>query len=273
VIALIHKNIGVLEESKKENSNQKIGMLERFRSRLCTGRLVAFWENETELCLHLVDSLITTAQKYPRNGWIRGAKENPEDLLRKIIELEDANSKLKSTLQLTVDAPIVDHIKGLLDKQKVEIVCKCRTSAESAVQEETVHTSLLEIAQYVIPKMAYDPREGVYTQIGHEAVEGIIKNFVRERTGYNLVDVPGSFVNDFIASMDRLGLLTSTVGYQDRKFVIVASPGGELVRNETSAMRKRVAGSSGSFKTRPTTGTVLSDVAKIIARTLTGNSS
>ena len=240
VIALIHQNVSMLEASKRESDIRKIEMLERFRSRLCTGRLVAFWENETDLCLNLIDSLNTTAKKYPRNGWIRGAKENPEDLLRRIGELEDANQKLKGTLQVTVDAPIVDHIRSLLNKMNVEIDYKYSASAGNTTEEQKLSTTLLEIAQYVIPRMAYDPREDSYTQVSHEYVEGTIKKFVSERTGRAVVFISESTVDDFIYSIEKLGLLTSTIGFQGRKSVIVASPGGQLVRDQTLAMRKLV---------------------------------
>src|SRR5260370_27279549 len=84
-------------------------LLNAFRSKLADGRLVRYWNDETELCYRLLSSLATTSRKYPGDGWFRGGKESPEVLLRRILTLEEENRILQKDLAEWRNMTIPDH--------------------------------------------------------------------------------------------------------------------------------------------------------------------
>lgn len=134
VIALIRENIESLDAAKKETATEKIELLERFRQRLSTGRLVSYWKDETELCYRLINSLATTTKKYPGQGWVRGGKESQEELLRKIVALEEENRTLQHNILEQQQLPLAARIPELL-KNEIDLKYNFKLNSEDTIRD------------------------------------------------------------------------------------------------------------------------------------------
>ena len=152
VIALIRENVDALEVAKRETATDTLEMLERFRRKLNTGRLVSHWKDETELCYRLINSLAMTTKKYPGRGWVRGGKESPEDLLRKIVALEEENRALQKTILDQQQEPLASRIMRLLEGG-VNIKYKYTINSDDTIRDDVVPVSGLKIAQFLIPRL------------------------------------------------------------------------------------------------------------------------
>lgn len=264
VIAFIRQDIEAIEQTKRETDPRKIEMLDAFRRRLSTGRLVAYWKDETDLCLHLIDSLNTTVAKYPRNGWIRGARENPEDLLRRIVELEDANQRLRDGLAASTEAPIIDHLKYLLGKKNIQLDYIYSDLESGTVQNDSYSASLLDIGRFALPRMGYNASRRSWTQVRDSVLEDALREFIRGQTEREATGVDQSTLDETAKALSDFGLITTTTnGFQNLH--VVAVHGGQLVSDQLAAANDLAKIRSDSDSV-PTLSKILSDLAIWIKR-------
>jgi hypothetical protein len=234
VIALIRENIDSLEPGKRETTLETTAMLDRFRERVSTGRLVAYWKDETELCRRLVNSLATTSTMYPRNGWIKGG-EDPQILLRRILELEDANKKLESEIISLRDASVVDRIRDKLAQSTVRVQFRYTSPEDVGVNAMEDFTGL-ETAMFILPRLGFtkpNERHQVTDREFLSAVQGLITR----RTKKNGVFVSNETAQEIGHMLAAFGLVNLSE-YPDggTKFVMVTAPGFRLVQDELLQM-------------------------------------
>lgn len=94
VAVLLHQNITKLPGSKLEMDDpNKKQLLDSFRTKVKTGRMVSFWEDEKDLRLLVKDALNNMIKESPRTGWIRAdkaisiSKDTNDDLLKRTIPM------------------------------------------------------------------------------------------------------------------------------------------------------------------------------------------
>lgn len=95
VIALLRNNLDSIPVSKTDTDPNKKEKLDAFISKLKTGRLVNFWNDEKELPGLVALSLITTMKQHPAIGWVRGNQIPNETLLLELEKLRKENDELK----------------------------------------------------------------------------------------------------------------------------------------------------------------------------------
>ncbi|MEQ5316082.1 DUF4062 domain-containing protein [Providencia vermicola] len=98
VIAIIHNDIENIPQKKSEKDPELALKLERFKSKVQSGRMVKFWKDISELAGAVSLSLNKTIKMYPAIGWVRANKIASSEILEEINELRKENNILKITL-------------------------------------------------------------------------------------------------------------------------------------------------------------------------------
>lgn len=112
VIALVHENPDNIERGKTDKDENLYSKFMAFRQKVINSkRLVAFWNNKTELILNFQSSLIQTIQRYPAIGWMRGDSLANTETLQKIAMLELENQRLREHITRLGNLPVATDIK------------------------------------------------------------------------------------------------------------------------------------------------------------------
>jgi Domain of unknown function (DUF4062) len=256
VIALIRQNIQSLDPAKRETTSDKLALLERFRTTLSTGRLVRYWNDETELCYRLVNSLATTSLKYPRDGWVKG-KEDPETLLRRILELEESNKQLEIQIASLRDAPMVDHVREQLRRKIVQVKYK-RTDGDGSLTDVSDNLNALDVAQAILPQMGFISRNK-WGEITHKEFSETVRKFIRSIKGVEceIVDRTVVEIRDLLGNFGLVQLSATNSGDY---LVMITSPGYRLVKDE---LIKRFPPQSVEYVTA---GKIARDVKTLVKR-------
>ena len=136
VIALIHKNPDKIEFGKTDKDDELYRKFMAFRQKVIDAkRLVAFWEDTTELVVNFQSSLIQTIQIYPAIGWMRGDSLASTDMLQKIASLELENQRLKEQIKNIGGIQVVTDIK----------MEACSVTAPTIFSEKEIECNALNI--------------------------------------------------------------------------------------------------------------------------------
>jgi hypothetical protein len=95
VIALVHENPKEIPLGKSEKDAASREKLQKFRDKVCRGRLVKFWKNASELPGLVALSLSHAMNTYPAVGWVRADKVAKVDVLGEINDLRKRNQQLE----------------------------------------------------------------------------------------------------------------------------------------------------------------------------------
>ena len=98
VIALIHGEPNNLPQIKCEKDSELQEKLEKFREKVCTGRLVKFWKNADQISGMVSLSLSKTIKTYPAIGWVRANLIPPKDAAQEILKLRNEVLELKNII-------------------------------------------------------------------------------------------------------------------------------------------------------------------------------
>ena len=98
IIALVHGSPDSLAAEKTDMDNALRIKLQNFRKKVCTGRMVKFWNKPEELAGHIALALPKTIQLFPATGWVRANKVASIEILEQLNEFRTENDKLKSQL-------------------------------------------------------------------------------------------------------------------------------------------------------------------------------
>lgn len=89
VIALVHGEPNNLPQIKCEKDSALQEKLEKFREKVCTGRLVKFWTSKDQVAGIVALSLTKTIKMHPAIGWVRSNLIPSEDTTQEILKLRD----------------------------------------------------------------------------------------------------------------------------------------------------------------------------------------
>lgn len=234
VVALVRDDIDSIGLEKKESTPERIEMLHRFREKLITGRLAAYWKDETELCYRLINSLTITSRKYPRDGWVKGA-EDPEALLLKVLELEEANKELQSQNSSLRGVSFIDHVRDQLVRRIVQVQYQW-VGAENARIDASEEFTGLEIAIFVLPRLGFLSKNK-WQQVSEAAMSRALENLVMWRTKKNKIFIPNKTAQDIGSLLAGFGLVSLAVReFGNEQVVMVSSPGFRLAKDELERM-------------------------------------
>lgn len=103
IIAFLHKNMDDIPLGKSEKDESKRKMLENFRKKVSTGRLVSFWTNIDELCGQVAVSISQTIINDPAIGWIRANLQTNVESLQELNMLRKELASAKTELAKVKD--------------------------------------------------------------------------------------------------------------------------------------------------------------------------
>jgi len=92
---LVHENPNEIPLGKSEKDAASREKLQKFRDKVCRGRLVKFWKNASELPGLVALSLSHAMNTYPAVGWVRADKVAKVDVLGEINDLRKRNQQLE----------------------------------------------------------------------------------------------------------------------------------------------------------------------------------
>jgi Domain of unknown function (DUF4062) len=98
VIALVHSNSDQIIVGKSEKDKKSKIKLEKFRAKVCKGRIVKFWDNKNQISGILSPSLSKTMKLFPAIGWVRANQVASVEILEEINSLRKENDELKSKM-------------------------------------------------------------------------------------------------------------------------------------------------------------------------------
>jgi hypothetical protein len=108
VIALVHGEVSKLQFEKVEANPDARELLQTFREKVTTGRLVKFWTEAKELPGLVALSLQRTIKMYPAQGWVRSGSLATADAVQKVNQLQDRVRELEEALRKSVGATKID---------------------------------------------------------------------------------------------------------------------------------------------------------------------
>lgn len=103
IIAFLHKNMDDIPLGKSEKDESKRKMLENFRKKVSTGRLVSFWTNIDELCGQVAVSISQTIINDPAIGWVRANLQTNVESLQELNMLRKELASAKTELAKVKD--------------------------------------------------------------------------------------------------------------------------------------------------------------------------
>lgn len=98
VVALLHEKPDEIPFGKSEQDPELRNLLQAFRDRVATDRLVRFWKSADQLPGIVALSLSKTIKMFPAIGWVRADRASSEELLSEINDLRKQNSQLQNAL-------------------------------------------------------------------------------------------------------------------------------------------------------------------------------
>lgn len=104
IIAFLHKNMDDIPLGKSEKDESKRKLLENFREKVSTGRLVSFWTNIDELCGQVAVSISQTIINDPAIGWIRASLQTNVESLQELNTLRKELASAKAELAKVKEA-------------------------------------------------------------------------------------------------------------------------------------------------------------------------
>lgn len=166
VVAIVHNDIDNLPKSKTESNASVIKKLNNFRSKVCSGRLVKFWDGKDKIPGLVSVSLNRTFTTFPAIGWVRADKVASDEILSELNELRKANDILKK-----INTGNNDFFKKTHETLKNNITDLPIKEREKDTWETcTTHsTNLLEIFKGIAPYLIDEVSES--DLIGYMAFE------------------------------------------------------------------------------------------------------
>ncbi|MGL6502394.1 DUF4062 domain-containing protein [Aeromonas caviae] len=99
IIALVHGEPDQLPVAKTDRNPELYEKLVKFRSEVCTNRLVKFWTSAIELPSLVALNLPKTIKAYPAVGWVRGNTTTSSEILEELRLVKNENDELNKKIQ------------------------------------------------------------------------------------------------------------------------------------------------------------------------------
>jgi hypothetical protein len=196
VIALVHGNTNNLPQIKCEKDSKLQEKLESFRDKVCTGRLVKFWENLDQISGIVSLSLSKTIKTYPAIGWVRADLIPSENTTQEILNLRNKIQELEITIQHLRSKPEgIENLSQGEDLIGLDIYYKAHKASDSnhlpkRSYQIAVKISWNSIFEYLSPSMIVEnSEENLLTLLGeciYKYCYEQIKEFINKNQLKNL---------------------------------------------------------------------------------------
>jgi len=188
ILAFVKKDIETIPGNKIETDGDGKKKLDLFRKKILTGRVAKFWDTADELKYKIHNSLSNEFKIHPRPGWIRGDKENSEELLMQLNELRIENEQLKEENKIRKATNQDSDDKDIMENLEKEFrVLYMENSMDKFYR--SVDVNCLEIIKSIGPKMINDiDRE--------EFKEYLLLKIIVRKTEKSVRSIEGWDVND-----------------------------------------------------------------------------
>jgi hypothetical protein len=233
VVALLHSDWKSLSPDKRENSPDRIDLLERFRLRLSTGRLVKHWKDESQLCLELLGSLVAMSKRFPRPGWVRGGSKSPEELEKRIGELEIKSNQLEKL----VYGPMSELVRQRLGK-KLEIPFASPSNVQRPA--DALETEWQVLLDYICPRAKQ--------LLPRSQFDDLIRQFVVENTKIADAHVSDSEAKNIRAKLFDNGIVTTMENLRGDAFIVTDHFGHQVARTGIEIYEASVRQNNGFFE-------------------------
>jgi len=101
ILAFVNNDFGSLFADQTDQNSALKKKLDKFKKKVCTGRIVKMWAEPNELSGALALSLNKAMKLFPATGWIRADTAAQNDILSEINELRKENKSLSQKIRAT----------------------------------------------------------------------------------------------------------------------------------------------------------------------------
>jgi hypothetical protein len=128
VLAFLHQDPRKLPVEKTDEDPAKAILLEQFRTRLASGRIVEFWTDVNDLCTKVVIAVANAVNLRPGVGWVRGDQAIDPKVLQETERLRIENAELHTQLSLlqSGENSFDPTLLGPSDRIALEIIVHAR---------------------------------------------------------------------------------------------------------------------------------------------------
>lgn len=232
VVALLHEKPDEIPFGKSEQDPELRNLLQAFRDRVGTDRLIRFWRSADQLPGIVALSLSKTIKMFPAIGWVRADRASSEELLSEINDLRKQNSQLQSALaDLPSANPVsIPDLAGL--DEAIELHGEHFVDGRKRAWKAKATWG--ELFSFVAPYLVKHPNDAT--------VKAILKDALFERSGSygttsSLDDQDFQTISVQLKALDLINLsyLKTTEG--GMALFWSATPAGERLTIELRAIR------------------------------------
>lgn len=171
ICAFIHSEPENIASGKTDENNELRAKLEKFKTKVSSGRLVKYWTEPTELPGKVVVSLNAAIRRKPSTGWVRGDHQVSPEALNQLFELKSENSILKDRLaNLQTKAPEANNLIDELNKEiKLNFTAPPRSNnfitSDNTPRNYNFSVTVGEVLSKIGMEMITEPAEINYAKI------------------------------------------------------------------------------------------------------------
>jgi hypothetical protein len=165
VLAFLHEDPNDISVRKSDIDPALRAKLAEFRTKVCTGRLVRFWNVATELPGLVALSLSKTVKVHPAIGWVRANAIATSEALTDLTNLGKENAELRSRLNEleTALTKTSSNLAGLDETFEITLQFKhlppYSHSRSLVERSETVSVTWAEIFATIAPELQEIPND------------------------------------------------------------------------------------------------------------------
>jgi hypothetical protein len=250
VIALVHENPDDIPLGKSEKDAASREKLQKFRDKVCKGRLVKFWKNASELPGLVALNLSHAMNTYPAVGWVRADRIANVEVLNEINDIRKRNEQMKTVIAELEAAlvnlaprPALEDLAGL--DEMVKMHGEYRNDQWRRNESWSTETTWRMIFACISPYLIQHPNADL---VKFHLTQALFKTSGREGSGATLDDQDFQTVG---VQLNALGLVKieyskTTTGGMGLFWSLTGA--GERLMVETRAVRTKPDGVSQSKK-------------------------
>lgn len=249
VIALVHGEPNNLPQIKCEKDSALQAKLEKFREKVCTGRLVKFWTSKDQVAGIVALSLTKTIKMHPAVGWVRSDLVPKTDLSKEILKLQTYIHELENKIDQLKSKP-----EGLenLSQGHDTFEIKLKFSAKDSEYKNTNHDLKLNISwnslfSYISPMLIEECSQAtidshlpnVIRAIGHPSLSKYLsENKLSYETDFSLYKNHFNMILVQLRALKLINLSNKKHLASDNNVYWTLTPYGDQLMTELNAIKK-----------------------------------
>lgn len=193
ILAFLHSDLESIPLGKSEKDPSKREMLNNFRDKASTGRLIKFWKTPEELVGQVATSLSITIIQHPAIGWVRANMQSTAESLQQENELRKELAAAKEYItRLEKEKQEVDSLKDIATLDEVITIRFTHTSWSPYIHQDVIEKrekkiSWGELFESIAPRLMDNPNEDRTRNIFGDVL-GEKESITRGKIGLNKED-------------------------------------------------------------------------------------